>query len=151
MIRTVLIIFMASTLIGCNRPASHDALLDCILSKTSTASDEDVAMMLRDTCAKKYQSEMPGYAIEKLELGNASFSKYIKPSFTIRNRNSDWVLTQIEFSVSTDTKSANKPYRQNVYVEPLNEEYFYREIDNPPVEERNYPWGLIKAWGIPVK
>ncbi len=49
---------VAVLLVGC------DSFEDCVLNKVSTASDQNVASMLREACAKKHQEQMPQAALK---------------------------------------------------------------------------------------
>ncbi len=70
----------------------------------------------------------------------------------INNRNSDWILTEVEYHVSPDPMSPEKPYLQTVYIEPLSKDAFFPSIDGAPKDgDASFAWGISKAWGVPVK
>jgi hypothetical protein len=96
---------VAVILVGCDKLAPSDSFEDCVLNKVGAASDMDVAKMLREACAKKYQVQIPQSALSNLE-GKAGHSIY-GLGIHINNRNSDWILTQVEYHVSTTAVPLN--------------------------------------------
>ena len=137
-------------LAGCDNLAPRESFQDCVLTKVSTAADQNVANMLREACAKKHQVEMPQSALSNLEgrAGQAMLGFVIH----INNRNSDWILTEVEFYVATDPLKQRIPYRHTVNIEPLNKDAFFPSIDDSPKEDNTaYSWGILKAWGVPAE
>lgn len=133
---------------GCEGIWTWGSFQECVVSKVSTASDQQVAHMLREACAKKYQNEMPESALKNFDssAGHNTFGGFV---IQINNRNEDWIITEVEFYVSKNGEDSIKPYLQSVYIEPLSKDFFSPSIDNRPKEGASYSWGVLKAWGVP--
>tara|TARA_B100000287_G_scaffold249233_1_gene234303 strand:- start:658 stop:1080 length:423 start_codon:yes stop_codon:yes gene_type:complete len=137
-------------LVACDSFAPKETFQDCVLTKVSGAANQSVANILREACAKKHQVQLPQSALAKLETkaGQAVFGFVIH----IDNRNPDWLLTEVEFYIERTPGSIRKPYIEKIYIEPLSKEAFFpRTGDEPKQGDTEFSWGVLRAWGVPVK
>lgn len=148
--RSIVIMLSTLTLLGCDKLPLSESFVDCVLDKVSKAVDEKVANMLRESCATKHQVELPAVALGKIE-GTAG-QALLGFAIHINNRNREWIISEIEFYVNDGSGSGMKSYLKKVHIEPLSKDAFFPSIDNKPKEgNKDFSWGIIKAWGIPRK
>ena len=69
----------------------------------------------------------------------------------INNRNTNWIVTQVEFYTEKNASNEKTPYRHELYIEPLHEQGFWPSVPNEPKAGDKFTWGVTKAWGIPSK
>lgn len=146
---------VAFLLAGCDKPMEtqppKETFQDCILSRISSAANEDVATMVREQCAIKHQVEIPKAALSKISVNIDRDEDSRLYLFIIRNENDDWIITEIESLESADPQSVPmERHRKSYYIGPLR-----KELSGPSVaiERENtatYTWDVSRAWGIPV-
>jgi hypothetical protein len=137
----------AAVLAGCGK-AGED-FQNCILSKVTSNTNQNTIKVIQQACAQKYQTQLPQEAVDKLK-GRAGQS-LIGFRINVNNRNDNWTVTEIEFYVTKGASQDRTPYRQNVYILPLQKDGFWPNITNEPKEQDDFNWGIIKAWGVPSK
>lgn len=145
----------AVLLAGCDKPMeatpSQETFQDCILTRISSAANEDAVTMVREQCAIKHQVEIPKAALSNIsanidrgEAGRLYF-------FTIRNGNNDWIITEIESLESADPQSIPmERHRKSYYIGPLRKELTGPSVAVVRENTSTYTWDVSRAWGIPV-
>lgn len=146
---------VAFLLVGCDKSMEvqppRETFQDCILSRISTAANEDVATMVREQCAIKHQVEIPKSALSKISVNldrDEDSSLYL---FIIRNGNDDWIITEIESLESADPKSMPmERHRKSYYIGPLRAELTGPSVAVERENRTTYSWDVSRAWGIPA-
>lgn len=146
---------VAFLLAGCDKDLDaqppQETFQDCILSRITSAANEDVATMVREQCAIKHQVEIPKAALSKISVNIDRDEDSRLYLFVIRNGNDDWIITEIESLESPDPKSMPmEHHRKSYYIGPLRAELTGPSVAVERENTTTYSWDVSRAWGIPA-
>ena len=145
---------------GCEPPSIRNTFHDCVLDRLSGTADEETLNIVRRACADKFQEEMPIPALANVS-GGARFSNSPNLGFAffsghLDNRNTDWIVTEVEVQVIPPGSSLGKSYRFSTFMEPFRRIDFSEQISvtkgaSDTDSATEFSWRIVKLWGIPVR